>query len=147
MATILIVLLGYAVWGLISKGAISASHLSVSELKIDKENVIADGKDFSNVEITITNAEDVPASNMWIGLKITDITQATDNFSYFGWYSPQAGKSFYQTDENGKVSFTVKSEIAGDINYEIFVTSTGQSDGSGYQSLDKEFILHFQSAQ
>jgi hypothetical protein len=144
MAAILIVLLGYAVWGLISKGAISASSLEVSNLQIDKENVVADGKDFSNVEITIANKEDVPASNMWVGLKITDINQTTENLSYFGWYSPEAGKSFYQTDENGKVSFAVKSEIVGDINYEIFVTSTGQSDGSGYQSLDEEFLLHFQ---
>jgi len=147
MAAVLIFLLGYAVWGLISKGAISASNLSVSELIISKDNPVANGKDFSNVEIIITNKENVPASNMWVGLKITDINQATDNFSYFGWYSPELNKSFYQTDENGKVDFTVKSEVAGDINYEVFVTTNSQDSGSGYQSLNKGFTLHFQSLE
>ncbi|MBU1083439.1 hypothetical protein KKE14_03360 [Patescibacteria group bacterium] len=148
MAAILIILIGYAVWGLISKGAISGSNLEVSNLTISKDSLVANGKDFSTVEINIANKEGIPASNMWVGLKITDITKATESFSYFGWYSPEPNKSFYQTDENGKVSYAIKSEIAGDINYEIFVTGNSQSDGNGYQSLDKKFILHFQpSAQ
>lgn len=143
LAVILILFLSYTVWGLIGNNALSKTNLEVSDLSISKNEITANGADYSLVEITITNLNTSSfANNVWIGLDIKEDALTDENFSYFGWYSPSPNRAFYQTDSSGKVSFKIKSNIPGDITYEIYAANPEQKAGK-YQSLEKEFILSF----
>src|SRR4030042_4149063 len=108
-AAILIGLLGYATWGFLGGKASSSTILQASELTISKNQLIADGEDTSIVNLTITNQGDgSPAEGVWIGLNIKDPALASEEFSYFGWYSAEPGRSFYQTNGAGTVVFRIK---------------------------------------
>lgn len=142
---ILVLLLGYTAWGFISNRVASSTVLEVSDLTISKTDLIADGNDTSLVTITITNQEDQsPAAGIWIGLNVSDPGKATEEFSYFGWYSPEPSRSFYQTTAVGRATFQIRSKIAGDITYGIYAANPDQQSSGKYESLAREFTLHFQ---
>lgn len=144
MAVVLILVLSYAVWGLIGNKALSRTNLEVSNLNIGKSELSANGTDSSLVDITITNLDTGSlASNIWVGLKITNNQMIDEEFSYFGWYSPSPNRSFYQTDQSGSVRFKIKSKIAGNISYSVFAADPEQKNSGKYQNLNKEFTLSF----
>jgi len=57
--------------------------------------------------------------------------------------SPEANRSFYQTGLDGQIEFKIKSKIVGDINYSIYIADPNKTNSGKYQSLNKEFTLHF----
>ena len=143
-AVALVVLLGLTIWGFIGNRVSSSTILQAGDLAISKTEVLADGQDSSAVTITITNKEEnTPVAGVWIGLHINDEQQATPELSSFGWYSPESGRSFYQTDEQGRVEFNIKSKITGDISYGIYAADPEQKNSGKYQSLERDFTLHF----
>ena len=140
----LVVLIGGISWALLGNKAFSQTNISVHELSIDKTNIIANGKDFSTVTIDLYNQEiNLPADGIWVGLSIDEEINQTPEFSYFGWYSPEANRSFYQTDDSGEVKFKIKSKITGDITYSVFMADPTKGNSGKYQSLNKEFTLSF----
>lgn len=140
----LTIIIGGIIWGLLGNKALSQTTISVQNLLIDKTEITADGIDFSNITFVLYDQKNnLPATNMWVGLNIDEETNQTPEFSYFGWYSPEANRSFYQTDLSGQVQFKMKSKIIGDITYSIYVADSTKGNDGKYQSLDKEFTLHF----
>jgi hypothetical protein len=143
-AIVLIALIGYAIWGSVSRPATSSTILEVSGLNIGRDQLAANGEDISTVSLTITTKDDgLPAAGMWIGLHIPDESQASEEFTHFGWYSPEPGRSFYTTDANGRVSFSIRSVVPGEVTYAVYAANPEQRSSGKYQSLDKEFTLTF----
>jgi hypothetical protein len=143
-AVVLVILLGLTIWGFISNKASSSTILQAGDLTISKTEVLADGVDSSQVKIAIISKDDgSPVVGIWVGLHITNEQQATEELASFGWYSPEAGRSFYQTDESGQVVFEVKSKLAGDINYVVYAADPEQKNSGKYQSLERDFTLNF----
>jgi len=141
----ILLLLSYLVWGLIGSHVLSKSTMAVTGLNISKNELTADGQDFSMVSFTIIdNQNETKLSNVWVGLNIVNPIQTTDDLSYFGWYSPEPNRAFYQTDQNGQVKFNVRSKISGDITYAIYAANPNRKNSGKYQNLDKEFILCFE---
>ena len=144
IAVVLIALIGYAIWGAFGNSTSAETILKVDRLNIDQDTVMADGEDTSRVNITLTAKDNgLPASSVWVGLNIVDEKQASPDLTHFGWYSPEPGRSFYQTDTNGRVSFDVRSTVTGDITYAIYAANPGQTSSGKYESLDTEFTLTF----
>ncbi|MFA5270076.1 MAG: hypothetical protein WC400_00425 [Patescibacteria group bacterium] len=143
-AVALIILLGLTIWGFISNRSIADIALQAGDLTISKTEVMADGIDSSEIAITITQKENnTPASEVWVGLNINDEALATPDLSSFGWYSPEPGRSFYQTNAQGQVKFSVKSKIAGDITYGVYVADPEQKNSGKYIALERDFVIHF----
>ncbi|MBN2585380.1 Ig-like domain-containing protein [Patescibacteria group bacterium] len=144
-AVALIILLGLTVWGFVSNHSIADTTLQAGDLKISKMELMADGVDSSEVVVTVTQKEDnLPLSDVWVGLNINDDKLATPELSSFGWYSPEPERSFYQTNNQGQVKFSVRSKIAGDITYSIYAADPGQKNSGKYLSLGRDFTLHFE---
>lgn len=141
---VILLLLSYLVWGLIGSHALSQSTIVATDLTISKNELIANGQDFSIVSLTIIdNQNNAKVSDIWVGLNIVNPTQTTDDLSYFGWYSPEPNRAFYQTNQNGQVTFNIRSKISGDITYAIYVADPDHKNSGKYQNLDKEFTLKF----
>lgn len=141
----ILLLLSYLVWGLIGSHALSQSTMAAADLTISKNEIIANGQDFSIVSFTIIDSQDeTKLSDVWVGLNIVNPIQTTDDLSYFGWYSPEPNRAFYQTDQNGQIKFNVRSKISGDIIYAIYAANPDHKNSGKYQNLNKEFTLHFQ---
>jgi len=143
-AVVLVILLGLTIWGFISNRSMADIALQAGDLRIDKTEALADGLDSSPVTIAVTRKEDnSPAANVWVGLNITDEKLATPELSSFGWYSPEPGRSFYQTDAQGQIRFSVRSKIAGDITYGIYAADPEQKNSGKYLNLERDFTIHF----
>ena len=143
-AIVLVILLGLTIWGFISNRSIADTALQAGDLIISKTEVAADGLDSSEVAITVTQKEDsAPVAGVWIGLHINDEQLTTQDLSSFGWYSPEAGRSFYETDSQGQVKFSVRSKVAGDITYSVYAADPEQKNSGKYLSLEREFVIHF----
>ncbi len=142
---LLIVAIGGISWGLMMNNkAFSKSSLIAQNVIVDKTEVAADGLDFSQVTITIANQkENIVVPDIWTGLDVENDEQVTDGYSYFGWYSLEQNRAFYQTDQNGQVTFKIKSKIPGDIVYTIYIADPEQNGSGKYQSLDKSFTVSF----
>ena len=145
LAAILVILLSYAIWGFIGNRVFSSTVLRVNNLTISKNELLANGKDTSVVKIAIiTQDNNSLIADVWVGLNIINTEMATEELSYFGWYSPEPGRAFYQTNKNGEVKFNIKSKMAGDITYGIYAANPQQQNRGKYQSLNKEFTLKFE---
>ena len=142
---VLVILIGGVSWMLLDNKALSqTTTILVQDLSISKTEVSANGVDFSEVGIILYDQKDnLPANNVWVGLNIDEEKNQTPEFSYFGWYSPEANRSFYQTGLDGQIKFKIKSKIAKDINYSIYIADPNKTNSGKYQSLSKEFTLHF----
>ena len=129
---------------LLGDKALSQTTIFVQNLSIDKTEVIANGIDFSEVNIILYDQKNnLPVTDIWLGLSIAEEENQTPKFSYFGWYSPEANRSFYQTESNGQVKFKIKSKIVGDITYSVYIADPNKTNAGKYQSLEEEFTLHF----
>ncbi|OGB75265.1 hypothetical protein A2810_00045 [candidate division Kazan bacterium RIFCSPHIGHO2_01_FULL_49_10] len=143
-AVALVVLLGLTIWGFISNRSLADTTLQAGDLQIDKTEVAADGIDSSQVTVTITQkGNNAPAADVWVGLNIKTEELITQDLSNFGWYSPESGRSFYQTDALGKVEFSVRSRVAGDITYTVYAADPEQKNSGKYLSLERDFTIHF----
>jgi len=140
----LIIIIGGISWALIGNKALSQTTILVQDLLIDKTEITANGMDFSTVTINLYNQKNnLPATDVWVGLSIDEEINQTPEFSYFGWYSPEANRSFYQTNLDGQVQFIIKSKIASNITYSIYIADPAEGNSGKYQSLNKEFVLSF----
>ena len=143
-AVALVVLLGLTIWGFLSNRSIADTVLQAGDLTISRAEVVADGMDSSEVAITVTQKSDsTPAPGVWVGLRVNDEQMVTPDLSSFGWYSPEANRSFYQTDVQGQVKFSVRSKIAGDITYGVYAADPEQKNNGKYLSLERDFTIHF----
>jgi len=143
-AVVLVILLGLTIWGFISNKSIADVSLQAGDLQISKTEVIADGVDSSKVAITVTQKEDsAPIAGIWVGLNINDEKLTTQDLSSFGWYSPEPGRSFYQTDAGGQVKFSIKSKVAGAITYSVYAADPEQKNSGKYLNLERDFTINF----
>lgn len=85
----------------------------------------------------------LPATNLWVGLMITDPKDRTHEYTYFDWYSPAPARAFFSTDTKGQVTFPLKTMEPGVVEYQIY-TADPESDGTDkYHSLDKSFTVTY----
>ncbi|MFH0912625.1 MAG: hypothetical protein V1807_03140 [Patescibacteria group bacterium] len=143
LVLVALIAIGFWAWQNFSTGAAAVPSLQVGDLMTDKQVVTADGVDFATVEINILRDTE-PAEGIWVGLKVKDPKQVTNEFDHFGWYASTANQSFAQTDANGRVKFEVKSKIAGEIVYAIFAADPQHKDKGEYDNLDFSFPLKFE---
>lgn len=145
LAVVVLAIIGYWVWQKLAFNVATANlDLQVSGVQMDKQTVKADGLDFATAKITILS-DNNPASEVWVGLKLKNSQQTTDEFDYFGWYSAEPNQSFYKADQNGAVTIPIKSKVAGNITYDIYATDPNQKNQkSDYTNLNFSFPLTFE---
>jgi hypothetical protein len=142
---VLTIIISTSSWLLFGKPASSATSLEVVETNISKTHVVADSTDMAEVNIILQDkATLTPATGVWVGLAIPKYWQSTDALTYNDWYSFEPNRAFYQTDENGKVNFKMKSALAGAIEYQIYVANPELKNDNKYQKLPTSFTINFE---
>jgi len=119
----------------------------LSEHKLDKSRVIANGKDSAQLELSLKNRSGEPFIGALIGLYITDKTLRSEEFSYHNWYSETGRQAFKAANREGKVDFQIKSNKAGKITYQIYQAHPERSDQLKYQPLGQKFTISFVSEE
>ncbi|MDD5605922.1 MAG: hypothetical protein PHR51_01150 [Patescibacteria group bacterium] len=132
-------------WFLFGRPAASATSLEVSDIVLAQTHVPASLE--TGTEVTITLRDKIttaPARNIWVGLYIENTWQRSEGLTYNAWYSPEPARAFYQTDELGQISFNMKSELAGEIEYQVYVANPDLKNDNKYQKLEKSFTINFE---
>ena len=132
-------------WLLFGQPASSTTSLEVIDINISETHVLADTKGTADVWLSLQDKTTLePAPNVWVGLYILNYWQRTEQFTHNDWYSFEPNLAFYQTDEEGKVNFKIKSELAGAIEYKIYVANPELKNDNKYQKLEHSFTINFE---
>ncbi len=132
-------------WLLAGQPVVSASSMVVDSVNLSEKVVAADGASTTTAVITLQNKEtQEPAADVWVGLIVPDINLRTPELSYLDWYSFEPGRAFYQTDQEGKISFKLASTIKGNIEYQIFTANPELKNDNKYQKLETSFWVTYQ---
>lgn len=84
-----------------------------------------------------------PAAGQWIGLRVSEATKRSPQFTYYDWYSPKAERAFYPTNDQGVVYFPLQSEVGGNVTYEVFVANPDGPASQKYQRLGADFSVEY----
>ncbi|MFA5010262.1 MAG: hypothetical protein WC553_03530 [Patescibacteria group bacterium] len=132
-------------WLLSGQPVASATTLAVTNIKLPPYELYADGKQQGEVVLTVTDkTTSLPATGIWVGLQIADPTLRTNRLTYFDWYSPESERAFFLTNDNGKVSFPLMSDMVGSLEYKIYTANPEAVNDAKYQSLDKSFVVKYE---
>jgi hypothetical protein len=96
----------------------------------------------AHVSMIITNQEGSTLAHEKVALLIADSDKRSSKYSQSGLYSVTGLEPFLTTDNNGKVSFTLKSQIRGDIKYQIILIET-ENDKPVLKTLPETVAVHF----
>lgn len=129
---------------LFGQPATSAASVAVAEIKLSHDTLEVGTTAAGTATITLADKETgAPAQNIWVGLFIPTDNLRTPTQTYFGWYSPSPERAFFQTDEDGQVSFPLVSTVPGSITYEIYAANPELANDAKYQSLHKSFVMNY----
>lgn len=141
---VLTLLIAGAGYGLNVKNQAQASNIEVESVTAPDRPIRADGHDFEEARLSLTQTgSSIPAVNVWVGLKLKDRKMTSPSLSLNNWYSPQPDRAFFQTDARGQVTFPMMSEVAGTVEYDIYLANIGEGMEASYQRLDKEFVVNY----
>ena len=132
-------------WLFVDRKPASATTTAVAIYELDStEPVPADGRSAHQLNITITDKNTAePKAGVWVGLKVDRPDLTTAAATYLGWYSPEPGRAFYKTNDQGQVEFKLVSEIAGEIGYNIYLANPQNSGSDKYERLDGTVVTSF----
>jgi hypothetical protein len=134
-------------WLLFGKPASSANSLAVSKVELSANSLPVGSLATGYVTIDLANKEtNTPQAGVWVGLKVADTVMQTPEFTYFGWYSPETERSFFQTDKKGEIKIPLKSQVAGSVHYQIFTANPELANDGKYQSLDYGFSVEYKAS-
>jgi len=144
LAIIALIFIGIWIWRQLTDNVAANPVLQVSGVQMDKQIVKADGIDFTLARITLLR-DNLPANDVWVGLKIKDTLQVTNEFDYFGWYAAEPNRSFYKADQDGVATIAIKSSVVGNIAYEIYAADPQRKSQQGdYVDLNFSFPITFE---
>lgn len=121
----------------------SLKQAVISDFRLDKQEAVADGQDYAKLETVLTEKDDSPFVGALVGLYIPEENLRSEAFSYHDWYSENGQQAFKVSNQEGEVSFQIKSDLTGSITYQIYQAHPERQDQLKYQPLGEKFTVHF----
>lgn len=142
---VLTMLVSVGSWLFVDHKSASATTAVLASVEVDSQDPVpADGRSAHQATITILDkATAEPKAGVWVGLKVDKPGLATSSATYLGWYSPEPGRAFYKTNEQGQVEFKLVSETAGDIDYDIYLADPKSNAQDKYERLEGTITASF----
>jgi len=142
LAGILLLSLSALVVMALLKFSVSSSAPSIDSISLTKEEAQADGED--TVGATIHFSPLLTDEKLWVGLKVTPARLANSNFTHQGFYvAEQNNEPFVLINEEGLVSFQIKSLKEGVITYQPYLARLSEQGKSYFIPLAKNFSIIF----
>lgn len=94
-------------------------------------------------KLELATADGTPAAGVWAGLRVTDGTLLSPDFTHEGWYSPIKNRTFFKTDSHGIVEFPLKSQYDGAIEFDVYTADPELSEDNRYTPLNYGFTVQF----
>ncbi len=125
------------------KPAQSSIPFAVSEVEAPEEIQLSNPKDAQATITVMDERTGLPATNLWVGLSITDPKDRSAEYNYYDWYSPEKERAFFPTDAKGQVIFPLKTSQPGVVEYQIYTADPEKEGMDKYHTLSKSFTVTY----
>jgi hypothetical protein len=125
------------------KPAVSSIPYGVEKVEAPTEVQLSDAKPAEAIITVMDRDTGLPATNLWVGLLITDKKDRAPEYTYHEWYSPISARAFFPTDTKGQVIFPLKAKEAGVVEYQIFSANPESQGNDKYTSLTEKFTVTY----
>ena len=102
-----------------------------SDIEIDSDEILSDGKDEQTIEVTLKDKNDDPIKNEWITLLGREIDVYDLSYDYFDYT--------IKTDSNGKAKYDFTTKTVADYEFSFKYNSQEFEDWVEFSSIDKDF--------